>query len=120
MILSVIFSFLSLGIMVGIVLRFVLVHDDKLGLILTGSLFAGAFLIFTAQFFLTQALIVKPIENLEIDIISFCNDTSDKWDNVQFLYQVANRCTIFFWKFEMNAWIIVTATDPVDSTANMT
>lgn len=116
MLLTIVFAFFSLGIMVGIILRFFLVDDDQLGLILTGSMFAGAFLIFTAQFFLTQALIVKPLENLGIDITAFCNDSSDKWENVQFQYQVVNKCTIFFWKSEMDAWILVTAADPVDMT----
>lgn len=120
MILSLVFAFLSVGVTVGVVLRFVLVGDDRLGLILTGSLFAAAFFIFTIQFFLTQALIVKPSENLGIDITSFCNETSDKWENVQFQYQVAYKCTVFFWKSEMDAWINVTATDPVDMTSSIT
>lgn len=115
MILGILFTLFLLGIIVGIVLRFVLVDDEQLGLILTGSLFAGAFFIFSAYFFLMQALVVKPLQNLGRDITSFCNETSDKWEAVEFQFEISGKCSVY-WDSDFDAWINVTSTDAVDAT----
>lgn len=114
MLLGVIFTFFFLGIIVGIVLRFVLVDDEEMGLILTASLFGAAFLVFSAYFFLMQALVVKPLGNLGQDLTAFCQETSAKWDRVDFQFEVSSKCSVY-WDSDFDAWITVTSTDPVDS-----
>lgn len=113
MILGVVFTFFFLGIIVGIVLRFVLVDDEELGLILTGSLFGGAFLIFSAYFFLMQALVVKPLGKMGQDVMAFFHETSEKWDSIEFQFEVSSKCSVY-WDADFDAWITVTSTDPVD------
>ena len=112
-ILGVIFTLLLLGIITGIVLRFVLVDDEELGLILTASLFAGAFIIFSAYFFLMQALVVKPLGIMATDVMSFCHETSEKWDNIEFQFETSSKCSVY-WDSDFDAWITVTSKDPVD------
>jgi hypothetical protein len=113
MIMGVVFTFLFLGIIVGIVLRFVLVDDEEMGLILTASLFGGAFLIFSAYFFLMQALVVKPLGNMGQDVMAFCQETSAKWDSIEFRFEVSSKCSVY-WDSDFDAWITVTSTDAVD------
>ena len=112
MVLGVVFTILFLGIIVGIVLRFVLVDDEDLGLILTGSLFGGAFIIFTAYFFLMQALVVKPLDAMGDDVVEFCNETSAKWDTIEFEFQRSSKCSVY-WDADFDAWINVTTTDAI-------
>ena len=112
MVLGVVFTILFLGIIVGIVLRFVLVDDEDLGLILTGSLFGGAFIIFTAYFFLMQALVVKPLDAMGNDVVEFCNETSAKWDTIEFEFQRSSKCSVY-WDADFDAWINVTTTDAI-------
>lgn len=112
MILGVVFTLFFLAIIVGIVLRFVLVDDEDLGLILTGSLFGGAFVIFSAYFFLMQALVVKPLSTMGQDVTAFCHETSAKWDSVEFEFQTSAKCSVY-WDSDFDAWVEVVSTDPV-------
>ena len=114
MILGVIFTFLFIGIVVGIVLRFVLVDDEDKGLILTASLFGGAFVIFSLYFFLMQMWVVKPLGSMGQDVMAFCQETSVKWDGIEFEFQVSNKCSVY-WDSDFDAWINVTSTGPVES-----
>jgi membrane-anchored glycerophosphoryl diester phosphodiesterase (GDPDase) len=113
MLLGVLFTLLSLGIIVGIVLRFVLVDDKDKGLIISGSLFAGAFVVFSAYFCLMQASVVKPLQTLGEDLIDFCNETSEKWETINFEFETSSKCSVY-WDADFDAWINVTTTDAVD------
>ena len=115
MIIGIVFTVLLIGFIVGIVLRFVLVSDPHLGLILTGSLFGAAFFIFSAYFFLMQAMVVKPLSSMGEDVAIFCHETAAKWDSIEFRFEVSSKCSVY-WDSDFNAWITVTSTDPVDAT----
>lgn len=112
MVLGIVFTLLSLGIIVGVILRFALVDDEDQGLILTASLFGGAFIVFSAYFFLMQALVVKPLQTLGQDLMAFCDETSEKWEAVDFQFEVSNTCSVY-WDADFDAWINVTTTDAV-------
>lgn len=114
MILGVVFTFFFLGIIAGIVIRIVLVDDEDAGLIVTGALFAAAFFIFTAYFFLMQALVVRPMDAMGADVSAFCHETASKWESVNFQFQRSSKCSVY-WDADFHAWINVTSEDPIDA-----
>eukprot|EP00934_Nitzschia_sp_Nitz4_P005496 Nitzschia sp. Nitz4//scaffold365_size14809//13653//14177//NITZ4_008915-RA/size14809-processed-gene-0.1-mRNA-1//1//CDS//3329549292//5486//frame0 len=114
MILGVVFTFLFIGIIVGIVLRVVLVDDDHTALLVTGSLCGAAFLIFTAYFFLMEALVVRPLDAMGANVTDFCHLTAEKWDTVEFQFERSSKCSVY-WDADFNAWINVTSMDSVDA-----
>jgi hypothetical protein len=116
MILGIVFTILFLGIIVGIILRFVLVDDADLGLILAASLFGAAFFIFTAYFFLMHLFVVKPLDLLALEINVFCEETARKWEGVELRFERSKSCSVF-WDADFQAWINVTSTDAVDLNA---
>jgi hypothetical protein len=113
MVLGVVFTLCSIGIIVGIVLRFVLVDDEDKGLILSASLFGSAFVVFSAYFFLMQALVINPLQTVGHDVTDFCHETSEKWEAISFEFEFSNKCSVY-WDTDFDAWINVSSTNPVD------
>jgi hypothetical protein len=113
MVIGVVFTLLVLGVIAGIICRFLLVDDDDVGLILIGSLFGGAFLVFTAYFFLMHYLVVRPLDDLGQDVNQFCEKTTSEWDNVELRFERSKSCSVF-WDSDFKAWIDVVSEDTVE------
>ena len=111
--LSYAFLCCTLCLIVGIVLRFVLVENEDTRFYVTCALFGSTFLVYSAYFFLMQALVVKPRQDLRGDLMDFCDDLSKKFEPVMFQFEVSGRwCTIFM-DSDFSALIHVTSTDPM-------
>jgi hypothetical protein len=113
MILGVAFVILLLGLMAGIFCRFFVVDDDHVGLILSGSLFGGVFVVFTGYFFLMHLWVVKPLDVLSQEINEYCKKIATTWANVEFRFERSKSCSIF-WDSDFSAWINILASEPVD------
>ena len=111
--LSYAFLCCTLCLIVGIVLRFVLVENEDTRFYVTCALFGSTFLVYSVYFFLMQALVVKPRQDLRGDLMDFCDDLSKKFEPVMFQFEVSGRwCTIFM-DSDFSALIHVTSTDPM-------
>jgi hypothetical protein len=113
MVLGVAFVFLLLGLIAGLLCGFFVVDDDHVGLILSGALFGGVFVVFTGYFFLMHMWVVKPLDELSQEINEYCEEVAKKWPNVEFRFERSKSCSIF-WDSDFNAWINVFASEPVD------
>ena len=113
MVVGVCFVCLCLGVIAGLICRFLIVDDEDVGLILSASIFAGMFVIFTCYFFLMQLWVVRPLDALSQDMDAYCNEIAAKWPSVEFQFQRSKKCSIY-WDSDFDAWINVTDSEPAD------
>jgi hypothetical protein len=64
MILGVVFTLFIIGIVIGIALRYTIVKDDEIRLILSRFLFGGGFIVVTTYLCLIQKLVIKPLDRV--------------------------------------------------------
>ena len=112
MIIGAVFTLLLIGLIVGIICRFILVDDPDLGLVLSGSLFGGLVVLFVAYFCLMKVFVIQRLDLLAQSIDEYCQNTAKQWENVEFRFERSKKSSIY-WDSDFNAWINVISSDAV-------
>jgi len=113
MVLGILFSILGLFAIAGIICRYFIIDDDKIGVILTASLFGALFLIFTGYFFLMQCCVISRLDALSMEINEYLQEVTEKWTDIDMHFQRSKSWSII-WDADFKAWIDITSTGPVD------